>query len=654
MSPSRKTRRRSIRCRGRWPEWRGTGPGPEIGRSQTGPASPVRRAVSPRLVGLLGLSVFAAALGAGPSPHAVRSVREGIRQFSTGDFKAARSAFSAAADADPDEATIVFDRACAEAASAEYDKAHELFQQSSLARDIGLAVASHYNLGCLAAQQAKVTLGDDPTAASPTQRAQAMSHLLAAVGHYRDCLDLDPRHADARHNLELIRLFIKHIQSLWEQRDREQAHDDMDLLEFLSMIEQKQQSLRKATVQLNGPSDSPQRRQAADETEQGQRTLQEEIEPLQEKIRQLFASPAPSSPTGSSPGPTGADQAQQAEHLLLKLAAEAGDRMLKAAGQMDDGSFAAATQYQRDVLDRLHQIYMVVAPFPEVLQRAIREEKSLVGEAASRAGNDSPGSGGSEGAVLPPDPSADAAEPTAPPDAATADKDAAHAAPVGAKDPPDFAELSWQQSRVTDWSRMLTLKAQSQLAAMEEQPTARQQDHPAPNQSSAPDGTPPDAEPRAALRESWERATKLGPQAEQRSASAVNHLQDEDLAAALPDQQETLRLLQEIAEPLPSQDQQQDRPAQDNPDKNTDPDKSKDDNDQQQKEKEQQQQQQQQQQEAQSPKDASSQSPPSQASPQEAAMSILQRARERERRHRDLQKEMHRAMGVVVEVEKDW
>ena len=54
--------------------------------------------------------------------------------------------------------------------------------------------------------------------------------LVEAIGHYRDCLRLDAGHADARFNLETLRLWIKHMEALWAERDRQQKRDETDLL----------------------------------------------------------------------------------------------------------------------------------------------------------------------------------------------------------------------------------------------------------------------------------------------------------------------------------------------------------------------------------------------------------------------------------------
>ncbi len=178
-----------------------------------------------------------AALGFGSDSTAVRKVRDGIRQFQAGDMKTAGKAFAEADVARPDDLRIAFDRACVYAATGDSDKARELLQQAALSRDVTLAVGAHYNLGCLVADQARAVFGQKPVEATREQRSQGLGLLAAAVGHYRDCLRLDAEHAEARHNLEVIRLWIKHMQSVWQERDRQQTRQEMNLLEFLAMLE---------------------------------------------------------------------------------------------------------------------------------------------------------------------------------------------------------------------------------------------------------------------------------------------------------------------------------------------------------------------------------------------------------------------------------
>ena len=65
------------------------------------------------------------------------------------------------------------------------------------------------------------------------------------------------------------------------------------------------------------------------------------------------------------------------------------------------------------------------------------------------------------------------------------------------------------------------------------------------------------------MKQSLEKAIELGPDVGKHSQSAVSHLEAEELASALPDQEEDIRLLKEIAEPISKQQEQQQKDNQD-------------------------------------------------------------------------------------------
>jgi len=103
--------------------------------------------------------------------------------------------------------------------------------------------------------------------------------------HYRDCLRIDAEHAPARKNLELLRLWIKQMDDVWAQRDREKRRDEMDLLQFLEWIDGEQRMLEAAAKAFGQIDGSPRQRQAVALTENSQRLLAGEIEPLQQSWR---------------------------------------------------------------------------------------------------------------------------------------------------------------------------------------------------------------------------------------------------------------------------------------------------------------------------------------------------------------------------------
>ena len=160
-----------------------------------------------------------------------------------------------------------------------------------------LAVRARYNLGCLAAAKARKRFGEHPEKASAEDRKNGLADLAVAIGHFRDCLRMDKDHADARHNLELLRVWIKYMESLWEQTDRQKQREETGsggLLANAGREATRDSALRPRALADAG--DSPKTREAQRAAETAQRKLGEEIRPLKEKIEATLnkaAQPAP-------------------------------------------------------------------------------------------------------------------------------------------------------------------------------------------------------------------------------------------------------------------------------------------------------------------------------------------------------------------------
>ncbi len=343
--------------------------------------SPVPSALGPLFI--LALLVFPSLAAAG-SPDAAEKVRAGIASYEAGDYKQAAEAFAKAGVAKPDDLRIDFDRAAALAAQGD-DHAVDLFQKAALSPELDLAVRARYNLGCMAAAKARKRFGDHPEKAALDVRKEGLADLAVAVGHFRECLRLDKEHADARHNLELIRLWIKSMESLWEQNDRQKQREELDLAAFLQMLEEKQRGLRAAARALADASDSPKRREAQRQTAAAQGKLSEEIGPLKEKIAATLnkmAPPAPHAPGGGAsfaPAAPAAvpNEVKQAIAYLQSLADEAGRAIEAAAGQLRAGKLAETVRPQTEAVEKLNQLYRSVAPYPTLVGRAVATQQEL-------------------------------------------------------------------------------------------------------------------------------------------------------------------------------------------------------------------------------------------------------------------------------------
>jgi hypothetical protein len=523
------------------------------------------------------------------SPDAADLVRQGIASYEAGDYPAAARAFRSADVARPDDPRIAFDMATAEAAAGDADKAVELFRQAALARDQRLAAESHYNLGTLAAGQARALFGEAPQNATPEVRQKGLGLLGQAVAHYRDCLDVDEHHAAARHNLETIRLWIKHMEALWAQRDRRKQRDEMGLLEFLAMIEARQRELRLTAKALESEPDSPRRRQELSTAQTAQRLLGEEIEPLKEKIAAALEPQQPPGQAGIPPTPSA--DAEKAAQVLARLADDAGTAMSAAADRLAGGDAAKAVERQTGAVDKLDQIYLGVVPFVQLVQRAIATQQGLIDEVTPAAEE--------------PDDNKDV----------------------------DLADPAWNQGLLARWAEILPAKAQQELEQIESG-SAAAAGTPA---GSSPAGQGPDPEAIAkqleGIKQSLQKAVELGSKVHEAAADAAARLDDKKPALALPAQEESLKLLKEIADPLPKQDQQQ----------------GDDQKDQKQDNQSQQQQQQQQGQQQGQPQDQQ----PRDLSEQQAE-AVMRKVRERQRERDEMQKQLQRFLSRPGEVERDW
>ena len=464
-------------------------------------------------VALLPSAVFAA------PRDAARHVREGIASYRAGKFDAAAKSFDQADVSLPEDPTIAFNRACAYAASKDADKAIELFGKAALARDDKIVSASQYNLGCIAAAKGKAIFGESAEDATPQVRAEGMSQINRAIGHYRDCLQVEENHKAARRNLELLQLWKKHMQDVWAKRDREKQREEMNLLQFLEMIQAKQTAIRTATRVVTKQDDSPRKRQAISELENQQRDLSDEIDPLKEKITETLT-PQPD-PNAQQPTPMpDSAEVEKAIERLHKSADSAKRRMQEAASDLDDREVSDAPQHQAASLDSLNEIFTTIAPFSNVLSKATQWQERLVSQSKAIVEHDS----------------SDSSSDDDPPEA-------------------DFEEASRDQERVSLWSEVLPLKAEHEM----------QQLNSAPMTDPMPQGTDNEQaeQQRQAMKQAYEKAIELCPRIVELADEAVEALDEQDTPKALPKQEEALKLLKEIAEQLPKQDQDQNQDKQD-------------------------------------------------------------------------------------------
>jgi hypothetical protein len=604
------------------------------------------------------------------SHEAVDKVREGIAQFSGGDFKAAAEAFSAADEELPNELKIAFDRGCAYAAAGEHDKAVEQFQKAAAASDHKLAALANYNLGSVAVAQAKAKLGEKPEEAEGDARTAALEFLIQAARHYHDALSMDGQNSDARYNLETIRLWIKHIQDVWQKRDQQKRRDSMNLLEYLGWLESEQRSLMQMDKVLVAARPSPRQREAIRAAENAQRTLAEEIQPLKDKIAATLS--APQQQPGSNQAASPSADVQKAVELLQHLADDVRGSMGKAADSLAGESFSQAADLQSQAVETIDQIFMAVAPYANLVQRGIDRQEELINQ--SPAAEKQEKLAKQNNSVKPAQQQGEAQAREHQPEAQTKDSKSSF----------DGNDAAWNQRFIARYGRILSAKARRELEQLEAMPVAKQAP---PEQSATPtvpnantnagqqpekDQTTSDEQTKADqqrrdLKEALQLGVQSAPKVEKLADESALLLEENKPDEALPKQQEALKLLKDM---LPKQQQQeQDKKEQEKKDqekkdqsKKDQDKKDQDKKDQQKKEQEKKdqgkkdhnKQDQQKKDETKNQRQQNQQQENKRDLNKDKADAVLQKARQRQDQYREMEKKLEGYLYRPEKVEKDW
>ena len=169
--------------------------GTRASRQRAGSAMPGAR--QPALPVATALVLVASFAGISRADNPAEAVRDGLRWYGKGEFDKAREKFAAAREqfdsGDAAKAAIAaFDQACALHRKGDVAQAREWYLKAGLAHDKGLAASAHFNLGTLAAEEARRLAGEQPENVAAEKRPEILDQLKAAVASFRHCLELQP------------------------------------------------------------------------------------------------------------------------------------------------------------------------------------------------------------------------------------------------------------------------------------------------------------------------------------------------------------------------------------------------------------------------------------------------------------------------------
>jgi Ca-activated chloride channel homolog len=492
------------------------------------------------------------------------AVREGLNWYGKGEFDKARDRFATAREQfdsqDAAKAAIAaFDLACAAHKKGDLAQAREWYLKAGLAHDKALAASAHFNLGTLAAEEARRLAGEHPENVAPDKRQEILDQLKASVASFRHSLELQPDNTRSRHDIELVRQWIKFYTDQWLAHDREKRRQETNLLTFLEFLIEAQRALREAvkTLPESAPADT------FAEPKRLQDELLEEIPPLKEKIKTELT---PQQPAGGNAPPANSSELEQGITMLQGWAGAAGDKMTSAASHLSGRQAGPAAIDQQAAIDELEKIWDAVIPFQPLLARDLADQTKVAGSLApapvtpSKSAKDDP-----------------ARDQNSPEDdtklAAKGPSSSAGQAALGSERE-DLAPLTEIQERTLRRTQLLKLKAEAELERLEKSPppaAAQEDDHPAAAKdepTQAGDAQPKPVDPKL-VKAGYQKAIELVPRAVEQMERAVKLLKQKDGKAAHPPAEEARKILEEIQKAQPKEDQK-DRKKQDQDKKNED------------------------------------------------------------------------------------
>jgi Ca-activated chloride channel family protein len=498
------------------------------------------------------------------------AIQDGLKLYSQQQYAEAYDKFAAASaqleqTRSPKLAVSQFDEACAFHRKGDFDKAQEKYLLAGLSQDRALSTAAHFNLGIMASERARAIAGDQPLTVAKEKRTEILDLLKQSIASYRHCMELDPKHAPSRKNIELTRQWIKYYSDKWAEADRQKRRDEADLLQFLTYIMDTQSSIRETTtkVQPNTSAD------AIAEIKRVQDELAMELPVLKEKLDQDLR-PKPS-PNGAAPPTLTPEQSKELDEGIAVLQGwvdRSNELMAAASSNLVPQKTAEAVPNQLKAVNELDRVWDAIVDFRNLLTKEIQNQ-SKVSEALGPASESTPPSVAS---------TSDEKDETAEPDAPTRND--------GAE--PETAETNneLENSQKVDWkavaedqetalrkATLLALKAEAELSQMESQPATEESDPTAkdPDVGAEP-GSNNKVDPEA-VKAGLRKAIELAPGAVQAMETALDAMRKKERATAKTQADIALKILKEMQDAQPKQ------PTQDQNKKDQNQDENKEDSD---------------------------------------------------------------------------
>lgn len=599
-----------------------------------------RRAVAAAAAAVLLLGSATPAFASDERVTGVETLNRAVDRLERGEVDAAVLLFDEADALLPDQPLVKFGRGVAEQARGELDVAETNYSAAAHGGDALATAWARYNLGTVEVEHAKVAFGGPPEDAVGEAREAGTTGIERAIAEFRAALRVDPTFDDARYNLELLRVWLKHIRDVWarkdaEKQDQEQPDQPPDPVKLLEGLLDDQLGLDDELREHPDTSVdlAPRQAELAPRATEVEELVRGMVEQSAAQMTESLSAQGQLGPNGELPAEAEAQLRAVYDALVQPLADSVG-AIGRASEALAAGDSDAARVDQDAARSAFATVWSGLADVPKALERAISVEDQVIERT----------------------------------DEHLAAGAAASPAAVGTRVRQEFVAVA---------ATVLAAKAEGTLRQVEQalaQPVPDELDDAARQQM---DQQRAQAE---ALVPMLEKAVENGPKIPPLVTEAAGHLDAARYAEARTTEEEIRRLLEEIRELQPPEEQDPEQQPDESQDENDQKDEQDEQDDEQQDQEEDQEQQDQEKQDQekdddpsdekdpqeQDPKDDENEpdeppddgsepkpSDPEKRSPQQV-MQLLQKALDREKELKEKEKALERLLAVPVPVEKDW
>ncbi len=429
-------------------------------------------------------------------------------------------------------------------------QAREWYLKAGLAHDKGLAASAHFNLGTLAAEEARRLAGEHPENVAPDKRQEILDQLKAAVASFRHCLELQPDNPSARRDIELVRQWIKYYTDQWQAHDREKRRQETNLVAFLEFLIETQRALRESVkaAPRRRPRPTPlPSRNACRKSSGGDCSAQGEDQDRAD---------TPASPRGDQPRkPTRASWSKESRCSKAGPARPA-KRCHPPRRHLDGRQAGPAAADQQAAIDELEKIWDAVIPFHPLLARDLADQTEIARSLAPPPAADS--KSGADDAFR----------------QRRAGSKASQACIEKSQCPPRVVRHSGPNEKI--WPRSLNLRSERSAGrnCSSSRPRPSWHDWRSPARPSPAEGARPllgserpadwqgnrtkPVDPKQ-IKAGYQKAIDLAPRAVEQMERVVKSLKQNDAQAAYPPAEEARKILEEIQKAQPRKDQQNPR-----------------------------------------------------------------------------------------------